>query len=86
MKAKFDDTKTDAGRRSVPLDSFGILRSVLDAVWQRSKFRKPDDLVLTNRRGGPVHRRNLLRRQLKPTAKKLGLPATVDFRSFRTMH
>jgi integrase len=27
-----------------------------------------------------------LRRQLKPTIKKLGLPATVDFRSFRTMH
>jgi hypothetical protein len=33
-----------------------------------------------------VNRRNLLRRHLKPTAKKLGLPETVDFRSFRTMH
>ena len=85
-EGEFDDTKTDAGRRSIPLDSFGILRAVLDAAWQRSKFRKPEDLVLTNRRGGPIHRRNLLRRQLKPTAKKLGLPATVDFRSFRTMH
>jgi integrase len=31
-------------------------------------------------------RRNLLRRHLKPTVKKLGLAATVDFRSFRTMH
>jgi integrase len=85
-EGEFDDTKTDAGRRSIPLDSFGILRGVLDAAWQRSKFRKPEDLVFTNRRGGPVHRRNLLRRQLKPTIKKLGLPATVDFRSFRTMH
>jgi integrase len=85
-EGEFDDTKTDAGRRSVPLDSFGILRAVLDAAWQRSKFRKPEDLVFTNRRGGPVHRRNLLRRQLKPTAKKLSLPRTVDFRSFRTMH
>ena len=85
-EGEFDDTKTDAGRRSIPLDSFGILRAVLDAVWQKSKYRKPEDLVFSNRRGGPIHRRNLLRRQLKPTAKKLGLPATVDFRSFRTMH
>lgn len=33
-----------------------------------------------------MNRRNLLRRQLKPTIKKLGLPASTDFRSFRTMH
>ena len=85
-EGEFDDNKTDAGRRSVPLDSFGILRGVLDAAWQRSKDRNPRNLVFTNARGGPVNRRNLLRRQLKPTIKKLGLPASVDFRSFRTMH
>jgi integrase len=85
-EGEFDDTKTDAGRRSIPLDSHGILRALLDATWQRSKYRKPDDLVFTNAKGGPVNRRNLLRRHLKPTVKKLGLPATVDFRSFRTMH
>lgn len=33
-----------------------------------------------------MHRRSLLLRHLKPTVKKLGLPATVDFRSFRSMH
>ena len=33
-----------------------------------------------------MNRRNLLRRHLKRTVTKLGLPATVDFRSFRTMH
>ncbi|MBO0912441.1 MAG: tyrosine-type recombinase/integrase, partial [Acidobacteria bacterium] len=82
----FDDTKTDAGRRSIPLDSFGILRGVLDRAWQRSKFRKPEDLVFANQRGGAIDRRNLLRRHLKPVVKNLGLPATVDFRSFRTMH
>jgi integrase len=85
-EGEFDDTKTDAGRRSIPLDSHGILRTVLDAAWRRSKHRKPDDLVFTNAKGGPVNRRNLLRRHLKPTVKKFGLPATVDFRSFRTMH
>jgi integrase len=85
-EGEFDDTKTDAGRRSIPLDSFEILRALLDAAWQRSKYRKPEDLVFTNKRGGALDRRNLLRRHLKPAVKKLGLPATVDFRSFRTMH
>jgi integrase len=62
------------------------LRGVLDATWQRSKYRQPNDLVFTNKKGGPVNRLNLLRRHLKPAVEKLGLPATVDFRSFRTMH
>ena len=85
-EGEFDDTKTDAGRRSIPLDSHGILRAVLDAIRRRSKYRNPDDLVFTNAKGSPVNRRNFLRRHLKPTIKKLGLPATVDFRSFCTMH
>jgi integrase len=83
---EFDDTKTDAGQRTIPLDSFGILRGVLDRAWARSKHREPQDLIFTNARGGPIDRRNLLRRGLKPTIKKLGLLSTVDFRSFRTMH
>jgi len=29
---------------------------------------------------------NLLHRHVKPVAEKLGLPKTIDFRSFRTMH
>lgn len=33
-----------------------------------------------------MNRRNLLLRHLKPVIKKLGLPTTVDFKSFRTMH
>ena len=85
-EGEFDDTKTDAGRRSIPFDSFGILRGVFEAMWQRSRNRNPGDLVFTNTKGGPVCRRNLLNRQLKPTIKKLGLPPSVDFRSFRTMH
>jgi integrase len=85
-EGEFDDTKTDAGRRSIPFDSHGILHGVLDAAWERLKYRQPNDLVFTNKKGGPVNRRNLLRRHLKPAVEKLGLPATVDFRSFRTMH
>src|SRR2546428_6088589 len=78
-EGEFDDTKTDAGRRSIPLDSFGILRSVLESLWQRSKHRNPGDLVFTNARGGPVNRRNLVngkvtrteRRELSPDLKTL---------------
>jgi hypothetical protein len=55
---------------SVPLDSHGILRAVLDATWQRSKHRKPDDLVFTNANEGPINRRNLLRRHLKPNGQE----------------
>lgn len=85
-EGEFDDTKTEAGHRSIPLDSFGILRGILDRAWALSKHQGPEDLIFTNTRGGPIDRRNLLRRHLKPTIKKLGLPSTVDFRSFRTMH
>ena len=47
-EGEFDDTKTDAGRRSIPLDSPGILRGALDAAWQRSKYRNPGKLVFTS--------------------------------------
>jgi integrase len=83
---EFDDAKTEAGQRSIPLDSFGILRGVLDRAWARSKKHEPEDLIFTNARGGPLDRHNLSRRHLKPAIKKLGLSPTVDFRSFRTMH
>jgi integrase len=83
---EFDDAKTNAGRRSIPLDSFGILRGVLDRAWARSKRHEPEDSIFTNARGGPLDRHNLSRRHLKPAIKKLGLPPTVDFRNFRTMH
>jgi len=49
-EGEFDDTKTDAGRRSIPLDSFGIQRNVLESAWQRSKHRNPGDLVFTSAR------------------------------------
>ena len=61
------------------------MRGALVRTWKASKFHKPDDLVFCTRKGGLVERRNLLR-HLKNAATKLGLPKTIDFRSFRTMH
>jgi integrase len=60
--------------------------AALQKIMQRSPFKRPDDLVFANRKGRPLSRRNLLNRQLKPTARKLGLPAEIDFYSFRKMH
>ncbi|HEV2132633.1 MAG TPA: tyrosine-type recombinase/integrase [Terracidiphilus sp.] len=84
---EFDEVKTDAGNREVPFDRHGVLLGAIQRMWERNKkFRKPDDLVFANASGKPLDRHNLLHRHVKPAAKKLGLPKTVDFRSFRTMH
>ncbi|PSH03124.1 MAG: hypothetical protein CXZ00_13955 [Acidobacteria bacterium] len=84
---EFDDVKTEAGQREVPLDRHGVILRALQAMWERNKkFRKPNDLVFANSVGKPLDRHNLLRRHLKKAAEKLELPDRIDFRSFRTMH
>jgi integrase len=84
---EFDDVKTDAGKREVPFDEHGVILAAIRRLWARNKqFRKPDDLVFANKLGRPLDRHNLLHRQVKPMAERLGLAKTVDFRSFRTMH
>jgi integrase len=84
---EFDDVKTDAGKREVPFDRHGVILAAVKRMWaSNKKFRKPIDLVFANKVGNPLDRHNLLNRHLKPIAEKLGLPKTVDFRSFRTMH
>lgn len=84
---EFDEVKTSAGDREVPFDRHGVILAAIQRRWaSNKKFRKPDDLVFANRLGKPLDRHNLLRRHLKPVAGGLGLPTTIDFRSFRTMH
>jgi integrase len=83
---EFDDVKTDSGERDVPFDNAGAITSAFRQTWERSKFRGRDDLVFANKSGNPLDTHNLLRRHIKPAAMKLGLPKTIDFRSFRTMH
>jgi site-specific recombinase XerC len=77
--------KTDAGNRYIPFDSRGLIDGALNRAWNRSKFHQPDDLVFCTKDGKPLEWRNLLR-HLKKAARDLGLPKTLDFRSFRTMH
>jgi hypothetical protein len=52
-KGEFDDAKTDAGRRSIPLDLHGILQSVLNAEVAEVEISETDDLVFTSAKGGP---------------------------------
>ena len=84
---EFDDVKTEAGEREVPLDRHGVILGALRVMWERNtNFRKLEDLVFANQKGKPLDRHNLLHRHVKPVVKELGLPEGVDFRSFRTMH
>ena len=80
---EFDDTKTQAGYRDVPLDA--VMQDFLRQVWEMARFRKPGDLIFTAVNGSPINRRNLLRRHLKPTLKKLGLPH-CSFHDLRHLH
>jgi len=69
------------------LDKHGVILAAVKRMWaSNTKFRKPNGLIFANRTGKPLDRHNLLHRHVKPMAEKLGLPKTVDFRSFRTMH
>jgi integrase len=84
---EFDEVKTAAGKREVPYDKYGVILGAVRQMWTRNKnFRLPDDLVFANRAGKALDRHNLLHRHVKPVAEGLGLPKTIDFRSFRTMH
>jgi hypothetical protein len=84
---EFDEVKTAAGKREVPYDKYGVILGAVRQMWTRNKnFRLPDDLVFANRAGKALDRHNLLHRHVKPVAGGLGLPKTIDFRSFRTMH
>jgi integrase len=82
-EGEFDDTKTDAGDREIPLNA--AMRKCLEAAWKDTKYRKPDDLVFCARNGAPLNRRNLLKRHLKPTLEKLKLPHCT-FHDLRHLH
>jgi integrase len=82
-EGEFDDTKSDAGDRDVPLDS--VMKQAVEKARSLSRWRKPDHLVFTAKNGSPINRRNLLTRHLKPTLKKLELPACT-FHDLRHLH
>ena len=66
----FDQPKTKRGNRTLPIgeETAEILTRL------RPSLPGSDDLVFATREGLPLDRRNLLRKHVKPAARKLGLP------------
>ena len=65
----FDEPKTRCSRRVIPLGPEAV--SILER--HKREGVHPDALVFSTRRGTPLSRRNLLRRQLAPAAARAGL-------------
>jgi integrase len=65
----FDTPKTQRSNRVIPIgdEVSSVLRALCDAAI------KPEDLVFATQHGQPLSRHNVLRRQLRPACKKLGL-------------
>ena len=74
----FDEPKSKSSHRVIPLGPKGF--AILDN-WQ-PKAVQLDALVFSTRRGTPLSRRNLLRRQLKPACQKLHLTG-INWHSLR---
>jgi len=77
----FDQTKTQRSARTIPIgtETAEILATIRPAAVD------PRALVFTTREGLPLERWNLLRKHLKPAAKKLGLPG-VKWHLLRHSH
>lgn len=68
----FSPPKSRYGRREIP-----IAPGVARALWQLRKAAEragDDELVFATRTGGPLDRRNLYSRILKPAARAAGVP------------
>lgn len=68
-EGRFDDPKTRTSNRAVPLSQGAI--EILEGLKRSSSV--PEGLVFATRKGTPLSRRNLLRRQLQPTALTVGV-------------
>lgn len=79
-KREFKDTKTDKPR-NVFLPP--LVAEELHS-WIQDHRIGPDDLVFPNRHGKPLNNKNLLRRMLRPAAKRAGIRTlNVDWRMLR---
>lgn len=75
--------KTRASRREVPLPTV-VLQALL-AHRERSLDTSPEALVFTSRNGKPANADNLLKRELRPACKLVGINR-IDWHSLRRTH
>jgi integrase len=65
----FDEPKTKRSNRTIPLGPKGL--AILSSL--KPEALNPEALIFATRRGTPLSRRNLMKRQLTPTCKSIGL-------------
>jgi integrase len=82
-RGKFGSVKAKSRRRDVPLG--GSVVVALAAFRARGRCVGPDDLVFASRKGTPLNENNLLRRVLKPAAKRLDM-GWLSWHCFRHTH
>ena len=82
-EGRFGPPKTHNSERKIPLST--AVQDALLAQRGRSAGTGPNDLVFTTSRGTPLNSKNMLRRVLRPTCEKLGLPPAT-WHSFRHTH
>jgi integrase len=82
-RGRFGGPKTRSSRRDVPMSE--PVRQALLAHRARSQNPRSEDLLFTSRAQTPANAKNLLRRVLQPTCKRLDLPL-VSWHSFRHTH
>jgi integrase len=82
-RGKFGSPKAKSRKRNVPLPS-GVVRALFH-LRSASPFSGPDDLVFPSKTGTALDEKNLMRRVVKPAAKKLGMP-WLGWHVFRHTH
>ena len=73
-EGRFGSPKTKSSRRDVPMSQ--PVREALMAQRSEQTGADAERLVFVSRNGTPLNPKNLLRRVLQPTCRKLGLPVT----------
>ena len=80
VNGKVGDTKTEASRKSLPVDP--RLVAPLAELRKRSLHKGPQDWVFANRTGQPRGQRNILQRHLRPAAVRAAI-GKIGWHTFR---
>jgi integrase len=75
------DTKTEASRKALPVDS-SLADALLELRGNQTSYTRPDDWVFGNRFGRPRSQQDILRRHIKPAALRAGLHK-IGWHTFR---
>ena len=81
VNGRIGDTKTEASRKALPLDS-PLADALLQLRSSQTPHTRPDDWVFGNRFERPRSQQDILRRHIKPAALRAGL-GKIGWHTFR---